>query len=138
MPVALDPIRLVVETPAEPDDAWSALTDPDRVAEWFTDATPVGRPGDEYRLDFGDSVVEGEIVAVEPGRRFSHTWLWDGAEPEERTVVTWTVEARRGGGAIVSLEHAGWTEAGLDASIREEHRGYWTAYLEELEALLND
>jgi uncharacterized protein YndB with AHSA1/START domain len=138
MTTKLEPIRLAVETPAEPDEAWDALTDPDRIAEWFTEASPLGRPGDAYRLDFGDSLVEGEIVSLDPGRSFAHTWTWQGDETAEPTLVTWTVEARPGGGTVIILEHGGWTEAGLDDAVREDHRGYWAAYLEELEALLAD
>jgi uncharacterized protein YndB with AHSA1/START domain len=107
-------IHLSIETPATPEDAWEALTDPDRVAEWFTDASPVGAPGDEYRLDFGDSAVAGSIVEVDHGRRFSHTWLWEGAEPEDETLVTWTVEPISDDGSRVILEHGGWPETTPD------------------------
>ena len=61
----LPPIIVQFETPASAIDAWAALTDPVLVAEWFTDATPLGAVGDDYRLDFGDgSVVEGTIRAI--------------------------------------------------------------------------
>jgi uncharacterized protein YndB with AHSA1/START domain len=130
------PIQLSIETPADPEVAWEALTEPDRVAEWFTDASPVGRPGDEYRLDFGDSVVEGSIVEVERGRRFSHTWRWDGAEQDDETLVTWSVEPLPKGGSRISLEHSGWPATTSDDTSREDHQGYWQAYLEDLAALL--
>lgn len=129
-------IQLSIETPATPEDAWEALTDPDRVAEWFTEVSPVGAPGDEYRLDFGDSAVDGAIVEVDRGRRFSYTWLWEGAEPEDRTLVTWTVEPVSDDGSRVSLEHSGWPETTPDDTSREDHLGYWQAYLEDLAALL--
>jgi uncharacterized protein YndB with AHSA1/START domain len=129
-------IHLSIETPASADDAWETLTDPDRVAEWFTDASRVGAPGDEYRLDFGDSAVEGTIVEVEQGRRFSHTWLWEDSEPENETLVTWTVEPLEVGGSRVILEHGGWPETTPDDTAREDHLGYWQAYLEDLAALL--
>ena len=68
MTEALPPIVLAIETPATPADAWAALTEPERIAEWFTDALPLGQVGDPYRLDFGDgSVVEGVVRLVEPG-----------------------------------------------------------------------
>ena len=139
MTETLAPIVIAIETPAEPDEVWEALTDPDRVAEWFTDASSVGAPGDPYRLDFGDSVVEGRIVRVEPGRAFAHTWAWaDGDDVDDETIVTWTVEPRPGGGTIVTLDHDGWSADGANQSSRDDHLGYWTAYLEELEALLAD
>jgi len=130
------PIVLSIETPADRDVAWEALTDPDRVAEWFTDASPVGRAGDDYRLDFGDSAVQGSIVEVDRGRRFSHTWRWEASEPEDETLVTWTVEALPKGGSRISLEHAGWPTTTPDDTSREDHQGYWRAYLEDLGALL--
>lgn len=131
------PIELSIETPADVETAWEAISDPDRLAEWLTDATPVGRPGDPYRLDFGDSVVEGSVVSVEPGRSFAYTWAWDGDESETGvTVVTWTVEPLKAGGSLVSLVHGGWPETTPDDTTRDDHLGYWQAYLEDLLALL--
>jgi uncharacterized protein YndB with AHSA1/START domain len=134
MTSTLDPILLSIETPAAPDVAWEAITNPDRIVEWFTSASALGRPGDPYRLDFGDSAVEGTVVSVDPGRSFSHTWSWDDRASDE-TVVTWTVEPMPGGGSRVLLEHAGWA-AGSDETARNDHRGYWESYLEDLVALL--
>jgi uncharacterized protein YndB with AHSA1/START domain len=131
---ALEPIRLSIETPADPETAWGAITDPDRIAEWFTDASPLGRVGDPYRLDFGDSAVDGHVLAVDPGRHFAHSWSWDGADPSEQTVVSWTVEPLGRGGSRIVLEHAGWADG--DDTPRDDHLGYWESYLEDLAALL--
>ncbi len=131
------PIQLEIETSASADEAWAALTEPDRVAEWFTDASPLGDVGTAYRLDFGDgSIVEGVVTELEPGRRFAHTWWWADAEPGQRTVVTWSVEPLADGGARVTLVHDGWAEAGLDASARDDHEGYWIGYMDDLVAVL--
>jgi uncharacterized protein YndB with AHSA1/START domain len=35
------PILLSIETPADIETSWEALTDPDRVTEWFTDVSPL-------------------------------------------------------------------------------------------------
>lgn len=131
------PIDLTVETSATPGRVWATLTDPRRVADWFTDASAVGRVGDAYRLDFGDgSVIDGVITELEPGRRFAYTWSWTGSEPHEETLVAWTVTPRDGGGTEIRLIHDGWAEAGLDGSIRDDHEGYWIGYLEDLAAVL--
>ena len=130
------PIQLSIETPADLETAWSALADPDRVTEWFTDVSPLGAPGDPYRIDFGDSSVEGVIVDVQPGRRFAHTWRWEGADADEQTLVSWTVEAVGDDGTRISLEHTGWPATTADDTTRDDHAGYWQAYLEDLEALL--
>jgi len=130
------PIQLSIETPADLETAWSALTDPDRVTEWFTDVSPLGAPGDPYRIDFGDSSVEGVVVDVQPGRRFAHTWRWEGADTDEQTLVSWTIEAVGDDGTRISLEHTGWPATTADDTTRDDHAGYWQAYLEDLEALL--
>ena len=127
------PVDLTIETPASPGTAWAMITDPERVAAWFTEASGVGRVGDPYRLDFGDgSVVEGVVVELEPERTFAHTWWWVGSEAHEETLVAWTVTARDDGGTEIRLVHDGWAEAGLDRTARDDHAGYWAEYLAEL------
>jgi uncharacterized protein YndB with AHSA1/START domain len=131
------PIDLAFDTDAPPDRAWALLTDPRLVAEWLTDVSTVGRVGDPYRLDFGDgSVVTGVLTELEPGRRLAYTWTWADAEPHEETLVAWSVERRDGGGTSIRLVHDGWGEAGLDESVRDDHEGYWSGYLEDLAAVL--
>lgn len=133
----LPPIVLELATPATPPQAWAALTDPTRVAEWFTVASPLGEPGDPYRLDFGDgSVVEGVVLVVEPERQFAHTWAWAGSEPRQETQVTWRIDPLPGGGSRITLVHEGWTEAGANAALRDDHEGYWSGYLDDLAAIL--
>ena len=133
----LPPIVLTIETPASPRDAWAVLTEPEQVATWFTDASPLGKVGDTYRLDFGDgSVVVGVVRLVEPGRRFAHTWAWADQEPVQETLVTWSVDPLPGAGSTVTLTHDGWAEAGADETARADHEGYWTGYLEDLAAIL--
>jgi uncharacterized protein YndB with AHSA1/START domain len=131
------PIKLVVETPADAELAWETITDPDRIVEWFTEATSLGRPGDPYRLDFGDSAVEGTILSVDPGRAFAYTWSWEGTEEGSDTQVSWTVESLSSGGSRITLEHTGWPETTPDDTARADHLGYWEAYLEDLAALLS-
>jgi uncharacterized protein YndB with AHSA1/START domain len=133
----LPPIVLEIRTAASPAEAWAALTEPERIAEWFTDASPLADVGGPYRLDFGDgSVVEGVVTALEPGHRFAHSWAWADLEPRQETTVTWTVEPLPGGGARVQLVHDGWAEAGIDEAARDDHEGYWSGYLDDLSEIL--
>ena len=139
MTETLPPIVLEIETAVPAGDAWTALTDPARVAEWFTEATPLGDVGDPYRLDFGEgSVVSGTVRMVEPGRRFAHTWAWVDAEPRQETLVTWTVEPLADGGTRITLVHDGWSEAGADEATRDDHEGYWSGYLDDLAEVLGE
>jgi uncharacterized protein YndB with AHSA1/START domain len=115
------------------------VTDPARIAEWFTDASALGPVGSAYLLDFGDgSIVGGTILAVEPGRSFSHSWRWQGADEDETTTVTWSVEPAPGGGSRIRLVHDGWAEAGLDEGARDDHEAYWAGYLDDLRAVLDE
>jgi uncharacterized protein YndB with AHSA1/START domain len=133
------PIDLSVDVPVPPADAWRAVTDPARIAEWFTDASPLGPVGSPYRLDFGEgSIVGGVVLEVHDGRSFSHSWRWEGADDAETTTVTWSVAPLDGGGSRIRVVHGGWEEAGLDASARDDHEGYWTGYLEDLRGILGE
>lgn len=140
-PDPVPPIELEVATPASPDAAWAAITDPAQVAGWFTDVSPLGPVGSTYRVDFGaGSVVSGPVLELEPGRSFTHAWAWEGASPYETTTVTWSVAPAPGGGSgsVVRLVHDGWHDAGLDQAARDDHEGYWSAYLEDLAGLLGE
>ena len=53
------------------DDAWSALTDPSRVARWYGEIEADLRPGGEYRARLLASGWEGSgrVEACEPPQR---------------------------------------------------------------------
>ena len=137
MSETLPPIVLEIVAAVPAADAWTALTDPVRVADWFTEVTPLGAVGDPYRLDFGDgSIVDGVVQVVEPGRRFAHTWAWVDASPRQETLVTWWVESLDMGGTRITLVHDGWSGAGADEAIRDDHEGSWSGYLDDLAAIL--
>jgi uncharacterized protein YndB with AHSA1/START domain len=139
MTTTVEPIVLRIETGAAPGRAWAYLTDPELVARWFADASPVGELGERYRIDFGDgSVVEGRIVELEPGRAFAHEWAWQDDEPGHPTVVRWRVVPTEAGGSRIDLVHEGWTEAGADDAIRDDHEAYWSGYLDDLRDLLDE
>lgn len=135
-PRSVPPIDLAIETAIGPEAAWQAVTLPERMALWFTEATPLGGVGATYRLDFGEgSVVAGEVVRLDPGHRFAYTWAWEGAEGSA-TTVEWTVEPRAGGGSRVRLVHSGW-EPGEETA-RDDHEAYWTGYLDDLRDILEE
>jgi len=136
---AIDPIILAIETPATPELAWAFISDPELVARWFAEASPLGDVGAPYRIDFGDgSVVEGRLTALEPGRAFAHEWAWLDDAPQRPTLVRWVVEPVTGGGSRIALVHDGWGEAGADDAIRDDHEAYWSGYLDDLSDLLEE
>jgi uncharacterized protein YndB with AHSA1/START domain len=137
-PAPIPPIHLQRRTRVPRAAAWEAITDPSVVVRWFADVAAPGRVGDPYWIRFADgTAVAGVILSIETGRRFSYSWRWE-HEPEARsTRVTWAVEPMSSGGSRIVLEHDGWADAGLTAAEREDHAGYWEAYLDNLRALLD-
>ena len=61
---SIPPIVVARDTHASPAESWAAIVEPERVALWFATVTPAGPVGSPYRIDFGDSAVEG-VVLVE-------------------------------------------------------------------------
>jgi uncharacterized protein YndB with AHSA1/START domain len=73
--------------PAEPDEVWEALTDPERLKEWFaTEAELDATPGGEAIFRWGDGEERRATVRE--------------AEPEERLVLDWD----DGGEVVIELE----------------------------------
>jgi uncharacterized protein YndB with AHSA1/START domain len=136
----LEPIRLSIDTAAPPDLAWTYLTEPERIAEWLAGASTLGEVGDTYRLDFGDgSVVEGQVVAVDPGRGFAHHWQWQDEPAGPRTLVSWAVRAHADDpGSEIVLVHEGWTDEDGGDALRDDHESYWSGYLDDLHDILED
>ncbi len=103
-------VRREIVLPSEPEEVWSALTEADRLEEWFaTDVELEPAPGGEGIFRWGDGDERHVVVEeVEPQRRFAFTWdesrVVIELEPVEdgtRVVVTETLEA--GWGMAVSL-----------------------------------
>ncbi len=133
---SIAPIVIARDTAAAPAEAWAAIADPDRAALWFARVTTVGGVGSPYRIDFGDSAVEGVVTGLVAGRLLAYTWAWEDVEPRLETLVTWEVEPLPGARSRVTLRHQGWSEAGADQRTRDDHEGYWLDYLDELADLL--
>lgn len=82
--------------PAPPEEVWEALTDPDRLAEWFANEVELDpRPGGRgvFRWDNGESRA-ATVEEVDPLRRFGFRWEEEGEvefeleEVDEGTKVT--------------------------------------------------
>ena len=75
--------------PSEPDEVWEALTDAERLAEWFAndvelDASPGG--AGLFRWDDGET-RRARVEQVVPGERFGFSWS-DGDGTESRVTIT--------------------------------------------------
>lgn len=97
--------EIVLEAPL--DEVWEALTEPERLEEWFAndvelEVEPGG--GGVFRWDDGEE-RRAVVEEVEPGRRFAFTWD-DGH-------VAIELEEVEGGTRVVVTEtaSAGWSTA---------------------------
>lgn len=73
--------------PASPDEVWDALTDPERLEEWFsTEAELDPAPGGEGVFRWGDGTERRAVVRE--------------AQPPERLVLDWD----DGGEVVIEIE----------------------------------
>jgi uncharacterized protein YndB with AHSA1/START domain len=92
---------------AEPAEVWSALTEPERLAEWFANDVELElEPGGSgvFRWDDGEE-RHAVVEEVEPGRLFAFTW-------DESRVSIELEEVDEGTRVVVTETHgAGWGAA---------------------------
>ena len=81
------------ELPHPPDKIWRALTQPHLIEEWLmkTDFQPVVDHRFNLRGDWG--TVDCQVMALEPNRTLSYSWVAMGLD----SVVTWTLTPTRTG-----------------------------------------
>jgi len=78
-----------------PERLWRALTDPAETARYYYEATiesswKVGEPL-SYRKPDGELMIEGELLEIEPGRRFVHSFHFPGY-PEKPSRVAFQID----------------------------------------------
>ena len=85
--------------PETPDEVWEALTEPERLEEWFaSEAELDARPGGEGVFRWGDGDERRAVVReAEPGERLVLDWDDDGE-------VTFTLEEVPEGTRLVVRE----------------------------------
>ena len=113
-----------------PDDLWSSVTEPDRLARWLGPVYGDLRVGGRYELRMGDDVhgspenAVGEVLECDAPRHLLIGWRFPGEE-ESRVAVDLRPD---GDGTILVLEHLDLQEAAA--------RGYgggWHASLDQLD-----
>lgn len=113
---------------------WSALTDVDKLRQWYFNVTGF-EPKVGYKFEFtGESdcaeyVHLCEVTEVEENRKIAYTWVYKGLEGH--SVVSWELFPEGDNTRVVI------THVGLDSFpkhkdfARESFTGGWTYYLEE-------
>jgi uncharacterized protein YndB with AHSA1/START domain len=116
---------------APPEVVFPYFTEPALLTTWFSDRAELDpRPGGVFALHFGDHLVDGTYVAVEPPHRVVFTW----GAPTDELVPTGstTVEVRLradGDDTVVELTHRD-----LPHQRIAEHRNGWQECLGRLPA----
>ena len=91
-----------IELDAPPEEVWEALTEPERLEEWFAnDVEFDAERGGTFRWDDGE-VRHAVVEESEPERRLALRW-WGGGEESE---VTFTLVAIPTGTRLVVTETA--------------------------------
>jgi uncharacterized protein YndB with AHSA1/START domain len=89
---------------APPEEVWEALTDQERLEEWFANDVEFDlQHGGVFRWDDGE-VRHAVVEEVEPERRLAIRW-WDPAAPDE-SAVTFTLDEIEHGTRLVVTETA--------------------------------
>lgn len=87
---------------AAPAEVWAALTEPERLGRWLTEATFEGREGGAVAFDFGDGgVCRGTVLVWGPPAVLEYEWDFP---DEHRSVVRWEL-APDGDGTRLTLVH---------------------------------
>jgi uncharacterized protein YndB with AHSA1/START domain len=103
-----------IEIAAPVQKVWDEITKTGRIqrALYNTVLESTLRPGAKLRYYSPDKkrvFVVGEVLEIDPPRRFVHTYVLM-LRPEPPTLVTWTLEETPSG-CRVTIAHSGWTEA---------------------------
>jgi uncharacterized protein YndB with AHSA1/START domain len=130
----LDDVTREITVSATPAQAWTAVTNPPDVSEWFGDSAQIDlRVGGPVRFTWpAGEVSRGVVVAVEPGIRFAFRWDVFGTvtDPTLFTEVEFRIRPAEGGAAVRVTERG--LQALVDAGVApyledlvEEHIDGW-------------
>jgi uncharacterized protein YndB with AHSA1/START domain len=104
-------IEQTVRIAARPETVWSFWTEPERLREWWGEATALElQPGGDYRIVMDNGTVgRGRFVELDPPRRLVFTFGWEHNAPGEplapgSTRVEVTLRAE-GDGTELVLRH---------------------------------
>lgn len=94
------------------EKAWTALTDPNKLAKWIMENNFQPIVGHRFQFktepsEWWNGLIDGEVLIVDEPNRLSYTW---GVTGEEHT-VTWTLEDLGDGKVNLHLEQTGFSNA---------------------------
>ena len=127
-----------------PKVVFSALTEPEKLAEWFQDEADLDvRVGGQIRLVTlkekhpewnldRDYYMEGAIMEIFPNKRLSYSWKFKDTPNFPETLVTWELEQINPNKTLVRLSHVGFSGKEEGNFSVESHVQGWTEALDKL------
>lgn len=127
-----------------PKVVFSALTEPEKLAEWFQDEVNLDvRVGGQIRLvTLKDKHPEwnlernyymaGTIRDLVPNKRLSYSWKFRDTPNFPETLVTWELEQINPNKTLVKLSHMGFSGKEKGNFSVESHNQGWTEALDKL------
>ena len=103
----MDAVTREIVLPANADEVWEAITEPDRMGDWFGAEVHLDLwPGGEAEFVEDDGVVRrGVVEEVEPGRKLAYRWWPDGEHRDrDESLVELTIEEVPSGTRLVVVE----------------------------------
>ncbi len=140
-----DEIRRELMLPVSIERAWSAVSEPAEVRQWFGERSDYElHEGGTGMMRWGDDAFRMVVVTVDPPRCFAYRWVTprddDHAIPFEEmptTLVTFTLESVEGGTRLTLVESgfASHPEDQRESNYADNSEG-WTGELAKLEVYL--
>ncbi len=129
LPQATRSVVVEREIPHPPERIWRALTQPHLIEEWLMKNDFLAVVDHRFCLSADWGSVDCRVLAVEPQRTLSYSWVALGLE----SVVTWTLTPTAGG-THLRMEQAGFRPDQQRAYQGARHG--WQRFLASLEALV--
>ena len=128
---------------ATSEQVWQAIATGPGISSWFVPTEVEPREGGRLRQDFGSGyVVEGQVTAWEPGRRFGYGRCVPAGSPEQPGAggpdyaFEFLVEGRAGGSTVLRFVQSGFLDAeGWEAEYDSFEHG-WELFFTNLAAYL--
>jgi uncharacterized protein YndB with AHSA1/START domain len=112
-----------------PEKIWRALTEPHLIEEWLMKNDFKPAVDHQFRLSADWGGVDCRVLALEPNKTLSYTWVAMGLE----SVVTWTLTPTSAG-THLRMEHAGFGPGQQQAYMGAKHG--WQQFFAKLEAVV--
>ncbi|HYF25327.1 MAG TPA: SRPBCC domain-containing protein [Baekduia sp.] len=126
---ATEPLVHRVWIDAPPERVFPFFCEPERLTRWLGDAAELdAAPGGRFAVDFGQVLVRGRYLEVQPPERVVFTWGQAGSEqlPPGSSRVEVALAAERGGTTVTLRHHD------LPGAERDSHDRGWLAKLAQL------